>query len=84
MSYILYGVLVPSFQKSSDEVKDPNVVWQAVKRLLASCASRDVTMMEVEKGEHELFMGKHWMSVTTAMTEWMHKVAQRREEVLTS
>lgn len=47
------------FRKSADEVKVLDVVWRAMKRLLASCASRDVTMMEVEKGDYELFMGKH-------------------------
>jgi alpha-beta hydrolase superfamily lysophospholipase len=61
------------------------VVLQAVKRLVSTCASRDVTFLEVEKGEHELFMGKHWISVTKAMAEWIlaAAIAKRREEAAT-
>ena len=52
---------------------------QAVKGLLATCASRDVTLVEVEHGEHELFMGKHWEAITSSMAKWMLDQAAKRQ-----
>lgn len=52
------------------------VMFQAVKRLLRNCSSRDVTLFEVEGGYHELFMGPEKDLVMQRIIQWVLQHAE--------